>query len=170
MRPKPLVRLTFAPVVLAALAAALVVLPEPAEARHRPGVRPRVVVGFRTVPSFYPGYGFYASAFHPWGLYPRRIEGGLAPGVARAMGLGAIDFDVKPRKAEVWVDGEYAGTVRDLDGYPSYLWLEKGTHRIAIYKGGYQTWENDVRIVPGRRLELELRLAPGDSPPPGAAN
>ena len=34
----------------------------------------------------------------------------------------------KPDRADVWVDGKYVGEARDLDGYPSYLWLEKGPH------------------------------------------
>ncbi len=86
--------------------------------------------------------------------------------VARAEGLGGFDLNVKPRTAEVWVDGRYIGLVRDFDGYPSFLWLEQGDHTIAISKGGYTTWEQEVSIDAGRVSDMKLALAPGASAPP----
>jgi hypothetical protein len=101
----------------------------------------------------YPGYGY-------------RPEGGLDPVVARAEGLGGFDLNVKPRTAEVWVDGKHVGLVRDFDGYPSFLWLEQGDHTIVISKDGFTTWEQAVSVVAGRIADMKIALAPGASTPP----
>ncbi len=147
----------------------------PAEARRGGFGRGRGGIGIR-VPSFgagYYGYGFYG---YPYGFYgypyaygPYRRpgqEGGLNPTQARLMGVGAIDMRVKPGKAEVWVDGTFLGSVRDFDGSPSYLWLKEGAHRITLYRGGFQTYEEEVMITPGAVIKLKLKLLPGESEPP----
>ena len=94
----------------------------------------------------------------------------LPPALARLHGFGGLDLNVKPKKAEVWVDGHYAGTTADFDGYPSFLWLEEGDHTVAIYKGGYLTWEQEVGVFPGAVSSLKFRLAPGPSEPPARAD
>ena len=96
----------------------------------------------------YVGGGFYNPwmGFGPcwgwggWGAYPPACfapEGGVSMGAAMMAGLGAVELNVKPNRADVWVDGKYVGEARDLDGYPSYLWLAEGEHRVAVHKGGY---------------------------------
>ena len=98
---------------------------------------------------------------------PATPEGVDTMTVAKMTGWGALELNVKPNRADVWVDGKYVGEARDLDGYPSYLWLEKGPHRLAIYKGGYRTFEEDVDVERGVLKDLKVRLEPGNSPPPG---
>ncbi len=109
---------------------------------------------------FYPGYDYGPGPYYG-------PPGGVDMTVAMMTGWGALDLNVKPNRADVWVDGEYRGEARNFDGYPSYLWLEKGPHRIAIYKGGYKTFDEPVEVQRGVRKELKVRLVPGDSPPPG---
>lgn len=111
---------------------------------------------------WYYGYGWG----HPG--YGYRPPGGLDPAVARAQGLGAFDLDVKPRTAEVWVDGRYIGLARDFDGYPAFLWLEEGEHTIALSKPGFATWEQPVAIDAGRVSAMRLALAAGPRTPPSA--
>ena len=82
------------------------------------------------------------------------------------MGLGAIDVHVKPGKAEVWVDGKFVGSARDFDGLPTYLWLKEGEHRVTIYRGGFETYDEDISITPGEVIKLKLKLTPGESSPP----
>jgi hypothetical protein len=115
------------------------------------------------------GWGFhfgprYDPYFGPWAYDP---PGGIDMNVAVLAGLGAVDLDVKPGKAEVWVDGKYVAQARDLDGYPSFLWLPEGVHRVVIYKSGYLRFEQDIDVQRGIRKELEVRLAEGESEPPG---
>jgi hypothetical protein len=137
----------------------------------RSGVRVGGFYGFAPLYGF--GFGFapyWAGYWGPyWGPYPGfyRPEGGVDMGVAMVAGWGAVDLDVKPNRAEVWVDGQYAGEARDLDGYPSYLWLEQGPHRIEVYKGGYVTSRTDVEVRRCMKTDLKLRLEKGESEPPG---
>ncbi|HEX9092417.1 MAG TPA: PEGA domain-containing protein, partial [Coriobacteriia bacterium] len=93
---------------------------------------------------------------------------GVPMGVAMMSGFGAVDLDVKPNRADVWVDGKYVGEARDLDGYPSYLWLKEGVHRLQIQKGGYRLFNEEVEMQPGLRKKLRVKLEPGESQPPSA--
>lgn len=81
---------------------------------------------------------------------------------------GGFDLKVRPGTAEVWIDGRYAGLAKEFDGYPSYLWLGPGDHRISFYLPGYRTESRGVEVVPGSIGELKLKLRRGESePPPG---
>jgi PEGA domain len=109
------------------------------------------------------GFGFYDPFWDPYYYEP---PGGIDMNVAVQEGLGAIDVDVKPNRAEVWVDGKYVAQARDLDGNPSYLWLPDGVHHVVIYQKGYSRFEQDVDVRRGIRKPLEVRLTEGESEPP----
>jgi len=55
---------------------------------------------------------------------------------------------VKPREADVFVDGYYAGRVDDFDGVFQRLRVESGPHRIEIRADGYEDLAFEVRILP----------------------
>jgi hypothetical protein len=160
-------------VVGLALAGAGALAPQPAEAHGRGRGRP--VFHFGGSYGFAPFYGFglgFGPYWSPyWGAWPGSYygpEGGVNMTVAMMAGWGAVDLDVKPGRAEVWVDGHYAGEARDLDGYPSYLWLEQGSHRLEIYKGGYAPLREDVEVRRGMTVEVKVRMEKGESgSPPG---
>ncbi len=149
------------------------------EAHHGPGGHGhgRVVVGGGFYSPYlgpYFGFGFGPYAFRPWrwgwggpwGYYgPEDHIDALT--IAKMTGWGAIDLNVKPNRADVWVDGKYQAEARDLDGDPSYLWLEKGPHHLTIYKGGYKTFSEDVEVERGVLKDLKVRLERGNSVPPG---
>jgi hypothetical protein len=148
------------------VAAMALVLPQVAAAHGR-GRGGRVVVGgfYGFGPWFGPGFGPYA-----WGpaAFYYGPPGGVDMNFAMMSGFGALDINAKPNRAEVWVDGTYYGEARDLDGYPSYLWLEQGPHKITIYKGGYASFEEQVQVQRGMKRELKVRLEKGNSTPPGS--
>ncbi|MEM6454907.1 MAG: PEGA domain-containing protein [Acidobacteriota bacterium] len=79
---------------------------------------------------------------------------------------GALDLDVRPEKAEVWLDGEYIGVADNYDGFPSFLWLEEGTYDIAFYLEGYKTYHRQVTVRPGVVLDIEPRMERGESVKP----
>jgi hypothetical protein len=116
-------------------------------------------------PYFAFGYGPYFGPY--WGPFPYTPPGGIDMNVALAAGLGAVDLNVKPGNAEVWVDGRYYGEARDLDGYPSFLWLADGAHHVVVYKGGYASFDEPIDVQRGVRKELKVRLEKGQSEPPG---
>jgi hypothetical protein len=142
-----------------------------AEAHGRGGGRRLVVRGGYGYAPFAYGWGFspFFDPYWAWaaGPYYHQPAGGVDMNVAMMTGWGAVELNVKPNRADVWVDGKYVGEARDLDGYPSYLWLEKGAHHVAVYKAGYRTFEEDIDVGRGMKRELKLRLEPGDSQPPG---
>jgi len=76
-----------------------------------------------------------------------------------------LDLSVRPRKAEVYVDGQRLGKAADFDGFPGYLWLEKGTHELALYRDGYLTVVQEFTIHPGVLQEVKFRLETGQSVP-----
>lgn len=159
---------------IAALIGVAVLIPGSAEARGRGGrggggARPVVAGAHYGYP--YWGMGFYAPSWDPFfygyaGVYPGP-EGGLDMGAAMVAGYGAIDMNAKPGGAEVWVDGKYVAEARDLDGYPSFLWLPEGVHNVAVYKGGYALFEEDIEVRRGFKTEVKVRLEKGESEPPG---
>jgi hypothetical protein len=159
--------------VVAAVALVLVALGVSRAADAHPRGRGRVVIhrggfyggGFYFNPWFGMGFGPYAGwgPYHP-GFYP---PGGVDMNAAMMAGFGAVELNVKPNRADVWVDGRYVGEARDLDGYPTYLWLADGAHRVAVYKGGYQVFDEEIDVRRGMKTEIKLKLQPGDSPPPG---
>ncbi len=116
---------------------------------------------------FYPGwgYGFGWGPYWGWGAFP--YSGGAEMGAAMVAGMGAVELKVKPNRADVWVDNRYVGEARDLDGYPNYLWLSDGAHKLAVYKSGYKVFQEDIDVRRGMRSELKVKLEPGESAPPG---
>jgi PEGA domain len=116
-------------------------------------------------PAYAYGYGYGPY----WGPFAYAPKGGIDRNYARLMGWGAVDLHVKPGKAEVWVDGHYVGKASDFDGSPSYLWMNKGSHKVVVYSGGYVTFEQQYEIGPGDVHELHLKMEKGESVPPKSA-
>ena len=154
---------------VAALLGVALGLPAAAEARGRHGA---VFVG--------GGFG----GFYGWGPYwgwGTPYWGGTGPwagsyggrpallGYAMMSGMGGLDVDAKPNRAEVWVDGKFVADARDLDGYPSYLWLKQGAHHVVLYKAGYKSFEADVDVRAGLVRSMKVQLEKGESQPPARA-
>ncbi len=108
---------------------------------------------------FYYGYGHHRYGRH-------RLPRYRASNVEQ---LGALDFDIKPKAGEVFLDGRSIGTVGQFDGFPDYLWLEKGTYDVAVYLDGYKTFARTYRIYPGLVIDVDGRLVEGVSTRPEAA-
>jgi len=76
---------------------------------------------------------------------------------------GALDVDVSPGKTEVWIDGRYTGTADDFDGFPQYLWLDRGVYDVILFREGYKTIARQVTIRSGQVISMGDRMEPGDS-------
>jgi hypothetical protein len=63
---------------------------------------------------------------------------------------GGVSFDIQPSDAELFIDGEYVGTVGTFAPTGEPLTLTPGEHRIAIQRAGYRPMEWDVTIEPGQ--------------------
>ena len=74
-----------------------------------------------------PWYGF-AYGQYPWGPY------GYPPYRTYRVDPGAsLRLEVKPKEAEVYVDGFYAGIVDDFDGTFQRLSVTPGEHDIELF-------------------------------------
>jgi hypothetical protein len=141
------------------------ILPESALAHPR-GHRGPIFFGGRGFYGYGPfafGYG-YGPYFGPYAYGP---AGGIDLNVAMMAGYGGVDMDVKPGQAEVWVDGKFIAEAKELDGYPSYLWLKEGVHKVVVYKGGYKSFEEEIEVQRGFKKDLRVRLEKGESNAPG---
>jgi hypothetical protein len=104
---------------------------------------------------YYNGPGGYGPG--PWRGYTRGYPND------RYGDYGALDLDLKPGKTEIYLDGQYVGTADDFDGFPSFLWLPKGTYDLVFYRDGFQTIARQYSIYPGLVVDVEDRLQPGES-------
>jgi PEGA domain-containing protein len=136
-----------------------------AQVRRVP-VRRVVVVPTYVAPLWYydPWYGFYDYqwGYPPYGPYGPYRHYNLAP-------ESSVRLEVKPKQAEVFVDGYYAGVVDDFDGTFQRLRLPPGEHEIALYLDGYRSVHQKVYLTPDNtfKMKYELeKLGPGEQPEP----
>ena len=114
--------------------------------------------------AFYPyGYGAFGLGYfyydpYVWAPVTHIHYDGYAYGYGYGYPSGELRLQVKPRHAEVYVDGYYAGQVDDFDGVFQSLRLEEGEYRIEIVAAGYEPIEFDVRIQPGRKITYRGEL------------
>ena len=62
---------------------------------------------------------------------------------------------VRPRFAEVYVDGYFVGVVNEYDGIFQRLRLEEGPHTVEVRHPGYEPLKLDVLIVAGEKVTFE---------------
>ena len=102
---------------------------------------------------YYAGYPFYAQYPYPYPYY------GYYGNWASAR------LEVKPREAQVYVDGYLVGSVDSFDGVFQRLDLPTGEHEIVAYMKGYQTYRQRTLFRPGESYHFKGVLEPL---PPGA--
>lgn len=82
---------------------------------------------------------------------------------------GYVDTDVEPEEAKVYLDGKYVGTADDYDGFPRYLSVTLGSHKIEFRMEGYETFSQDFYMNPGQMINIDfkmIKLAKGKEPLP----
>jgi hypothetical protein len=105
---------------------------------------------------YYDPYTWYPGSYYYDPYYPGRSYGYYDNRYRHA--IGSLRVDVKPRDAEVYVDGYFAGRVDDFDGTFQSLDLEEGPYQIEIVMPGFETLEFKIRIQPGRRITYRGNL------------
>ncbi len=133
---------------------------------------------------WYGSYGNYWNPWNPWApwssinpytwgpygwsMWPMSMyssywydyASSVGPAVYTSSTTGSIKLKVKPKEAEVYVDGTYYGQVDNYDGTFQHLDLSAGTHRVEIRASGYQTLQVEVRVLPGKTITYNGELKP----------
>lgn len=133
--------------------------------RPHHGHYPRRYHGHRYYgPSFSASFGFhhlYPYGFYgPYAYYPYATAYGERYYRER---MGALDLNVKPDRAIVYIDGNPIGEVDKFDGFPSFLWLEEGTYQISFFLEGYGTITREYTIYPDVVIDIDQKMQPGES-------
>lgn len=132
----------------------------PAEAGHRShfswsiGFHHPLHFGVHWAPAFYVHR--YPLAY--WGPQPVTV--------AARTDVGAIRLRVRPKKTEIFLNGEYVGRAGQLDGYPGYLWLDEGSHTLVFYREGFRTFSRTFEVRGGMVTEVRVDMEPGETLPP----
>ena len=117
----------------------------------------------------YYGYHSYYGSHGYYNYYSPRFygpDGNLYRGVGYVENIGALDLNVKPKKTQVYLNGNYIGITDRFDGFPGYLWLKEGTYELVFYNEGYMTMVQNFAIHPGAVIDVKVRLVPGKPVPP----
>ena len=131
-----------------------------------------VGVGFGGGWGYYPYYdpfwygGPYYSSFY-YGPPAYRVA-------AYHPSSGAVETDLRPKKALVSLDGTPMGQARDFSGPWDLMILRKGTHTLEFSAPGYMTLRVTLDVRNGGYYHIKDRLVEGDgmdprSSPPAAA-
>jgi len=114
-------------------------------------------------PSYY--YGFLGWPYLAWGWYPG-VHTYYEVAAADARDPAMIETDVRPKKAELYVDGEFAGEARDFNGTWDALFVKPGVHTLEFRCEGYRTLSIGLRVRAGRHYRISERLQKGEGPDP----
>ena len=74
--------------------------------------------------------------------------------------MGEIQFEGKSRiekTSGVWVDGEYVGYLKELNGSKKVMLLP-GDHEIVVRQNGYKDFTDEVRVQPGQKQVVRVRM------------
>jgi PEGA domain-containing protein len=118
-------------------------------------------------PHFRLGFGLfigYPVAYYAY-PYPVPVYGYGAPYTPVVVGpnngaYGGIALEIRPDDAAVYVDGGYAGIVRDFDGTRQPLTLTPGVHHIQVDQTGFEPLAFDVTVQPGQVIPYQGDLRP----------
>ena len=70
----------------------------------------------------------------------------------------ALHIDARPKEAQVYLDGYYAGIVDDFDGFFQKLRLPPGEHEMALFREGYRTVRQLVYLRPNSTFKIRYTM------------
>lgn len=80
-----------------------------------------------------------------------------------------IKIDVMPKRAAVFVDGQFVGHVGEFDGVAHAMLIAPGPHHIRIALPGYNSFETDINPLANQKVEVKTDLVKSSEPLPDPA-
>jgi hypothetical protein len=112
-------------------------------------------------PSF--GYygGWYGPGFYPYGYAPYGYGYGPYFGYSHP-NTGQVKLDTKVKDAEVFVNGNYSGTTKEL----KTMNLKPGDYNLEIRVEGREAFRQDIHVLAGKTMTLhpDLTSVPQQAP------
>jgi hypothetical protein len=130
----------------------------------------------------WPGYGYYgprywgpawygSAAWNPWafgpGWYdpfwysPLGVHPGYWMGFPQGEGMGEVKLDTEAKTASVYIDGAYAGPVKDRRN----MWLRPGTYELQVRDTDKKVYAQRIYVLSGKTLRIRPEFAEtGDTP------
>jgi hypothetical protein len=71
-----------------------------------------------------------------------------------------LRLEVRPKDAQVYVDGYYAGIVDDFNGVFQRLHVRPGRHELALYMPGFRTVRQNLYLTVGQDSKVKFDLVP----------
>ena len=123
---------------------------------------PVYTADFSSAPEFEPGYGL-GGAVSEWaagGDYSpfAAVYSAMPPPQEPSAPQGNVRLDVEPVSAQVFVDGDYVGTVDDFWHSLAGLNLGAGPHRFEFRAAGYEPLIVDVKVEANRTITYSATL------------
>jgi hypothetical protein len=90
------------------------------------------------------------------------------PGAKTPDVTSELKVTVQPKRAAVFLDGNYVGHASELGGKFHSLLVSPGKHTIKIELPGYRTFETVVEVLAGQKSEVKTELLKGSIEEAGA--
>ena len=89
----------------------------------------------------------------------KRIEGWRQNArAATTLVQASIKCDVKPKDAQVYVDGDLVGTARDFNSSDHPLYIFPGQHTLEFRHPGHETYSTKLDLMPEQDMRLKVRM------------
>ena len=104
----------------------------------------------------------------PEGMQSIKVSMQLLAGAKTPDVTSELKLTIHPKRAAVFLDGNYVGHASELGGKFHSLQVSPGKHRIKVELPGYRTFETDVDVVVGQKSEMKTELIKGSIEQAGA--
>jgi len=70
----------------------------------------------------------------------------------------SIKCDVKPKDAQVFVDGSLVGTARDFNSSDHPLYIFPGEHVLEFRHPGHESYSTKLNLLPEQDMRVKVRM------------
>jgi hypothetical protein len=96
--------------------------------------------------AFGPGWGWY----DPFWYSPLAVHPGYWMGFPHGEGMGEVKLDTEAAQASVYIDGAYAGPVKDRRN----IWLRPGTYELQVRDSDKKVYAQRIYVLSGKTLRI----------------